>query len=95
MNRACSKDSVEWLDEECLDRLESENLNGRQIKNAVKTAQALALSDKCELKASHIHQSLTAMSMFEVNFAEETQENRESAEESLETGHPSKRKRIS
>jgi hypothetical protein len=83
---------VEWLDEECLDRLGSENLNGRQIKNAVRTAQALALSDECELEARHIYQSLTAMSMFEVNFAEETQEN---ADELLETGNPSKRKRIS
>ena len=95
INRACSKDSVEWLDEECLDRLGNEHLNGRQIKNAVRTAQALALSDECELKASHIYQSLTAMSMFEINFAEETQENRENAEESLEMGNPSKRKRLS
>lgn len=90
-----SKDSAEWLDEECLDRLGNENLNGRQIKNAVRTAQALALSDACELKASHIYQSLTAMSMFEVNFAEETLGNRENAEESLEAGNPSKRRRTS
>ena len=70
ISRACSQRALEWLDDDCLDHLASEELNGRQIKNAVRTAQALALSDDCELKVEHIDQSLTAMNMFEADFAE-------------------------
>ena len=62
---------VGWLDDECLERLAAQNLNGRQIKNTVRTAQALASSDGCELDIKHIDQSLTAMSLFELGFAED------------------------
>jgi hypothetical protein len=36
----------------------------------VRTAQALALSDDCDLKVKHINQLLTAISMFKADFAE-------------------------
>lgn len=77
ISRACSHHLVGWLDDDCLDRLAREELNGRQIKNAVRTAQALALSDGCELDVKHIDQSLTAMSMFESDFAESGSPNEE------------------
>jgi hypothetical protein len=40
-----SKDTwPDWMDGACLDQLSLPELNGRQIKNIVRTAQALALS---------------------------------------------------
>ena len=67
---ACSGASPEWLTDECLARLAMDALNGRQIKNTVRTAQALAVSEECELKEKHIEKSLDAMSMFERDFGE-------------------------
>lgn len=68
--RACSGTTPEWLNEACLDRLAADAINGRQIKNTVRTAQALAISDECELMEKHLMQSLNAMSMFERDFGE-------------------------
>jgi hypothetical protein len=68
--RACSDTIPEWLTEACLDRLAADSINGRQIKNTVRTAQALAISDECELTEKHLMQSLNAMSMFERDFGE-------------------------
>jgi AAA+ superfamily predicted ATPase len=65
---ACSKVTPAWLDNECLDKLAKEELNGRQIKNTVRTAQALALADGTDLHQRHIEHSLAAMSTFEVDF---------------------------
>ncbi|KAF4633931.1 hypothetical protein G7Y89_g4185 [Cudoniella acicularis] len=101
INRACSHQTVGWLDSECLDRLANEELNGRQIKNAVRTAQALALSDNCELDIKYIDQSLTAMRMFEVDFAEEAPDSQalsgteHSGAEPGGSDRSSKRRRIS
>jgi AAA+ superfamily predicted ATPase len=70
VNSACSGTSPEWLTDACLDRLAAEVLNGRQIKNTVRTAQALAVSEQCELLEKHLEQSMNAMSMFERDFGE-------------------------
>jgi SpoVK/Ycf46/Vps4 family AAA+-type ATPase len=43
----------------------TKQLNGRQIKNAVRTSQALAHSRKQELKFEHINQVLSVMEQFE------------------------------
>jgi AAA+ superfamily predicted ATPase len=71
---ACSKVTPEWLDDECLGKLSKEELNGRQIKNTVRTAQALALAERIDLHPKHIEESLAAMSMFEVDFKGENDE---------------------
>ncbi|KAE9362679.1 P-loop containing nucleoside triphosphate hydrolase protein [Stipitochalara longipes BDJ] len=99
---ACSKVTPEWLDDKYLDKLSKEELNGRQIKNTVRTAQALALADGTGLNPKHIEGSLTAMSMFEVDFNAKdggsggddiTEEAGETARE-FEVGQSSKRRRI-
>jgi hypothetical protein len=69
---ASSVTTPEWLDDEVLDRLAAVDINGRQIKNTVRTAQALAISEGCPLGEKHIDMSLTAMRIFETDFAEET-----------------------
>lgn len=58
------------MTEACLDRLAASSINGRQIKNTVRTASALAISDECELMEKHIMQSLNAICMFERKFGE-------------------------
>ena len=47
------------------DRLSRRNLNGRQIKNAVRTAQALAIDEKKPLTIEHIIKVLDVAETFE------------------------------
>ena len=72
ISSASSDSTPEWLNDEVLDRLAAEDINGRQIKNTVKTAQALSISENCPLQERHINMSLSAMSIFDADFAEET-----------------------
>ncbi|KAL8932187.1 MAG: hypothetical protein Q9211_006469, partial [Gyalolechia sp. 1 TL-2023] len=51
--------------EKDFDRLARHNLNGRQIKNAVRTAQALAVNEKCPLGMGHIGKVLEVAETFE------------------------------
>jgi len=62
---------LDWLNKTCLDGLATEELNGRQIKNAVRTAHALAVSSKTPLSPRHLNMALSAMKMFETDFAED------------------------
>ncbi len=92
---ACSGVSPEWLTEECLNRLAVDAINGRQIKNTVRTAQALAASEQSGLKEEHIKQSLNAMSMFERDFEEVREdEDDEDGEENLLERRSKKRRRF-
>jgi hypothetical protein len=59
-----------WLTPAYLTKIGEEKLNGRQIKNTVRTAHALAVRAKVRLAPSHIETSLRAMRMFESDFAE-------------------------
>lgn len=63
------------MDNACLDQLSIAELNGRQIKNIVRTAQALALSDGDAVGLRHIDMALTAMKMFESDFDQDIAEN--------------------
>ncbi|KAL8878015.1 MAG: hypothetical protein Q9198_004089 [Flavoplaca austrocitrina] len=56
--------SLEWLDSESLERLASEDLNGRQIKNIALTAYALAVSESTALNFTHIEIALSAVQAF-------------------------------
>jgi AAA+ superfamily predicted ATPase len=56
---------TEWCDEQLLDELASEELNGRQIKNAVRTAYALAISAGQELSPHHLRLSLGTLTQFD------------------------------
>jgi hypothetical protein len=60
-----------WLSQACLDSLAAEEPNGRQIKNIVRTAHALAVSSNNLLGIRHINMALNAMKMFEADFAED------------------------
>lgn len=96
IKKASPGTDLQWLTEEILDRLALENLNGSQIKNAVRTAQTLSMSDGCELGIKHIHQSLTATRLFEIDFAEQgLSDELISIERASEVSEaPSKRRRI-
>lgn len=59
-----------WLTAELLDDLETKGLNGRQIKNAVRTAMSLAIGAQRELEPEDIWTSLQAMEDFERDIAE-------------------------
>jgi hypothetical protein len=91
-----------WLNETLLNNLAARKLNGRQIKNVVHTAMALAIAASRELEPQDIHTSLTAMDNFEKDFAEAVQEslaadNRHDAhghEGRSASGNGQKRKRI-
>lgn len=64
-----SKDTwPDWMDGACLDQLSLPEINGRQIKNIVRTAQALALSVGEPISLTQIQMALTAMELFEKDF---------------------------
>lgn len=51
--------------------LACENVNGRQIKNIVRTAYAIAVSNHTQMGLSHIKMALNAMKNFESDIAED------------------------
>jgi hypothetical protein len=59
-----------WLTEPFLDGVSADGLNGRQIKNVVRVATALAVSAGREMQAQDIRKSLDAIKDFESDFAE-------------------------
>lgn len=70
------------MDAKCLDTLAAEELNGRQIKNTVRTAHALAVSAGTELNVKHIRTALKAMKAFDIDLAEEGEEEQNRVAES-------------
>ncbi|KAL9591627.1 MAG: hypothetical protein Q9179_007530 [Wetmoreana sp. 5 TL-2023] len=67
LDKVRAKDGVETaaFKEWDYDKLARHNLNGRQIKNAVRTAQALAVNEKCPLDMGHIAKVLEVAETFE------------------------------
>ncbi|UKZ46573.1 hypothetical protein TrVGV298_000778 [Trichoderma virens] len=64
-----SAESVDSLKADgTLDRIADEELNGRQIKNVVRLAYSLALSESSLIKAHHINIALEPMKNFEKDF---------------------------
>lgn len=57
------------FDDETLNRLAAVDINGRQIKNAVRTASALARDEKVPLNEKHIEMVLETISEFEQDLA--------------------------
>jgi AAA+ superfamily predicted ATPase len=53
------------IEDNLLDELANHDLNGRQIRNIVRTAYALAISARERLSARHIRTTLTATNVFE------------------------------
>jgi hypothetical protein len=91
-----------WLSAALLDDLAARALNGRQIKNVVRTAMALAIAARRELEPRDIYTSLKAMEDFERDFAEAMQESHapddgrdaHGYERHLTPGNGQKRKRL-
>lgn len=83
------------MDRACLDSLAAEELNGRQIKNIVRTAHALAVSSNNQLGHCHINKALNAMKIFEADFAEDAAERAMESEDLKASGdHRAKRRRL-
>jgi len=51
-----------------LDNFAQEDLNGRQIRNAVRTAHALAISDGSMIAVEHVQTALGAIKTFDADF---------------------------
>ena len=60
---------IEDVSDELVQNLAERNINGRQIKNACKTAAALALSRREPLKSEYLIEALAAMEQFVAGFA--------------------------
>jgi hypothetical protein len=69
--RGCSERRPRWLTEKFLERLAKTEVNGRDIKNIVSMARALARNGKREMTAADILQGLEAMEVFETDFNEQ------------------------
>ncbi|EJF58309.1 P-loop containing nucleoside triphosphate hydrolase protein [Dichomitus squalens LYAD-421 SS1] len=59
----------EEVSEDMLGKLADREINGRQIKNACRTATSLARSRKQQLSYAHLHEALNAMEEFVAEFA--------------------------
>jgi len=80
-----SVDSAELLRRDgSLDQLAREEVNGRQIKNIVHTAFALAISEKTTIQLEHITTALEAIKAFEENF--DVAQGKNNSENDLEQG---------
>ncbi|KAH6718164.1 P-loop containing nucleoside triphosphate hydrolase protein [Leptodontidium sp. MPI-SDFR-AT-0119] len=69
-----SKESLHFWDESVLDALAQVDINGRQIKNSVRTASTLARSMNMALGKEHIDIVLGTIESFEADLNEETQD---------------------
>jgi hypothetical protein len=59
----------EWWNDAFLNTLAAEPLNGRQIKNIVRTAYALAMAEESNIRPQDIEISLQSIKDFEEDFA--------------------------
>jgi hypothetical protein len=59
-----------WLTAKFLDKISKEEVNGREIKNIVRVAHALAFNDERPMKATDILQGLQSLRTFERDFSE-------------------------
>jgi len=72
-----SKPSVEvFAADGTLDELAEEDLNGRQIKNIVRTAHTLALSENATIRKDHIISAIEPMKLFELELEKTATEKR-------------------
>ncbi|EPE28706.1 P-loop containing nucleoside triphosphate hydrolase [Glarea lozoyensis ATCC 20868] len=80
-----------WLTARFLDKISKEEVNGREIKNIVRVAHALAFNDKRSMKATDILQGLQSLRTFERDFSEAAAAKRKQDYEHFE---PSKKVKI-
>ncbi|KAI9851898.1 MAG: hypothetical protein M1824_002448 [Vezdaea acicularis] len=92
--KASPESSLGWVNTDSLGKLANENLNGRQIKNIVRTACALAVSQNKDISLAHINMTLKVMKKFEIDFAESTAKRRVEEDSSVVGESVSKRPRM-
>ena len=68
LDRASPESAAAMIYNEELDDFAQEDLNGRQIRNVVRTAHALAISDGGMIAVDHVQMALGAMKTFEADF---------------------------
>lgn len=73
ISRTSSQRLAAW-DESVLDDLAKVDINGRQIKNTVRTASTLARSMNTSLEKDHIDIVLATIESFEADLNEDTQD---------------------
>ena len=96
--RGTERHRPRWLNAKFLESISRTEVNGREIKNAVRVAHALAVSDKRPMQADDLFQSLRSLNNFEMDFNSAV--TKRGRDEDLETplskkARPSKRKQIS
>ena len=57
-----------WLGAKFLEEISKREVNGREIKNIVRVAHALAVSDKRRMQAMDVFQGLQSLNQFEIDF---------------------------
>jgi len=85
----------QWRDSALLDKLADYELNGRQIKNIVRTGFALALSAGTKLSPKHIAMGLKALKSFDSDFTEDAGRNGNDNDQHTTEDQRSKRPRLS
>ncbi|KAI5920429.1 hypothetical protein F4810DRAFT_437474 [Camillea tinctor] len=73
----------DW-DDDLISDLACADINGRQIKNTVRTAHALALAEGKKLSSDHIRDVLETMRQFKKDFEAQTKQKKSSAQEDEE-----------
>lgn len=68
MSKASEESAQKLRADGSLNQLAQERLNGRQIKNIVRTAFALALGHDTTVRLEHVKMALDAMTKFEESF---------------------------
>lgn len=66
--RANQEQKPEWLTSEILSDLSNRKINGREIKNIVRTGYALARHEKRDMRSADLILALDAMEQFENDF---------------------------
>ena len=91
ITRGSPDSELEWMDDDYLENLAAEEWNGRQIKNTVRTAHALAVSAGRALNPQDIKTALEFMRRFD---AELIDDGNEEGEDPEMFGRRLKRRRI-
>ncbi|KAK3998174.1 P-loop containing nucleoside triphosphate hydrolase [Cladorrhinum sp. PSN332] len=82
ITRACGGKAPSWLNRRMLNQAAEARVNGREIRNIVRMAHALARNGRREMKAEDIFQGIAAMDAFETDrTAQTTEEGPSSAEQ--------------
>jgi len=68
LDRASPESAAVMVYNGVLNDFAQEELNGRQIRNVVRTAHALAISDGTMIAVEHVQMALGAMRTFEADF---------------------------